>query len=37
MATRSAQMVRPSEAFSTLQPQNTPPCAKTAAPTRKLE
>ena len=37
MATRSAQMVRPSEAFSTLQPQNTLPFAKTAAPTRNLE
>ena len=37
MATRSAQMVRPSEECYTLQPQKTLPFAKTAAPTRNLE
>ena len=37
IAARSAQMVRPKDAFSTLQPQNILPFAKTAAPTRKPE
>ena len=37
IATRSAQIVSPREAFSTLQPEKTFPSANTAAPTRKCE
>src|ERR1700719_91307 len=38
MAVRSAQHVKPSVAFSTLQPENTrPDFARSAAPTRKFE
>jgi hypothetical protein len=36
-ATRSAQVVKPKEMFSTLQPPKTLPPAHTAAPTWKRE